>query len=155
MSFTKTCKICGCEFESEARNTRYCSDKCAKRAAKKAAKKRKVKKDENYNETVELDRLICKAYALSREIAEMFVPKICACTEEHECCDEFECHHKDHNPFNMAPSNLQWVCKNGHVAIHSSEEDVDIYSELKAYAVLKQQAEIRERNRLLREEVEE
>ena len=36
MAYSKTCKICGKSFESDSKNTVYCSDKCAKRGAKKA-----------------------------------------------------------------------------------------------------------------------
>ena len=43
MAFTKKCKICGATFESDSRNTVYCSDKCAKRGAKKAYRSRKMK----------------------------------------------------------------------------------------------------------------
>lgn len=149
MTFHKTCKICGNEFESESRNKSYCSDKCAKRGAKKAAKRRKMKSNFSEEHATEksLDKLVQRAYVLSREIAIALIPQKCSCTDPNHVCDkELQVHHIDHNPLNMSPSNLRWLCVKAHAELHSQEEDVDLLNELKAYATIKEQTEIRERN---------
>lgn len=158
MSFTKTCKICGATFESEARNTIYCSDKCAERGAKKAYRKRKMKHINAVRsaDDKEIENLITAAYKLSRDVAKMCLLKKCACTDENHVCDgDLQVHHIDHNPFNCHPSNLMWVCEKAHNEIHASEEDCSIDSEIKAWAIIRKQAEIRERNATKRAEKKE
>lgn len=150
MTFTKVCKICNKEFESESRNTSYCSDKCAKRGAKKAYRRRKMKhiNSPTYKDDKEIMKLVSKARAVSREIATAFLPIKCSCTDpNHECDGELQCHHIDHNPFNMHPSNLRWLCTKAHAALHAKEEDCNILEEMKAFAKIKEQAEIRARNK--------
>ena len=149
MSFTKTCKICGSTFESDARNTIYCSDKCAKRGAKKAYRSRKMKHINavRRGDDKEIENLISAAYKLSREVAKMCLIKKCSCTDkDHVCEGELHVHHKDHDPFNCDPSNLIWLCEKAHNEIHSQEEDCSIESEIKAYVTIRKQSEIRERN---------
>ena len=149
MSFTKTCKICGSTFESDARNTIYCSDKCAKRGAKKAYRSRKMKHINavRRGDDKEIENLVSAAYKLSREVAKMCLIKKCSCTDKDHVCDgELHCHHKDHNPLNCHPSNRVWLCEKAHNQIHSQEEDCSIESEIKAYVTIRKQSEIRERN---------
>lgn len=149
MTYQKTCKICKKEFESESRNTLYCCDKCAKRGAKRAYRSRKMKRirSTDYVTEKEIDKIIKKAYALSREIGEMFLNKKCMCIEPgHVCEGEIELHHIDHCPMNMHPSNLIWLCKKAHVHLHSLEEDCDFPGELKSFLIIKEQSNIRKRN---------
>lgn len=149
MSFTKTCKICGSTFESDARNTIYCSDKCAKRGAKKAYRSRKMKHINavRRGDDKEIENLISAAYKLSREVAKMCLIKKCSCTDKDHVCDgELHVHHKDHCVLNCHPSNLVWLCEKAHNQIHSQEEDCSIESEIKAYVTIRKQSEIRERN---------
>ena len=154
MAYQKTCQICSKAFESESRNTRYCCEACAARGAKKAHRRRKLKaiRSEGYASEKEINQLIQRAYTLSRDIAKMFIPQECSCTDsDHVCEGELECHHIDHNPLNMAPSNLRWLCKKAHAELHSKEEDCDFMGELKAYKLIKEQADIRTRNKSKRE----
>ena len=83
MTYQKTCAICGKSFESKARNTRDCSDACIARGAKKAHRRRKLKaiRSESYSSDKEISQLVQRAYTLSREIATMFIPKECSCTD--------------------------------------------------------------------------
>lgn len=150
MAFTKKCKICGNEFESEARNTVYCSEKCARRGAKKAYRSRKMKHINavRNGDKKEIENLITAAYKLSREVAKMCLPKICvfADDENHICDGELQVHHKNHTPFDMRPENLMWVCEKAHNEIHAKEEDCSIRDEINAYVTIRKQAEIRIRN---------
>lgn len=149
MAFQKTCKICGNTFESESRNTIYCSERCAKRGAKKAYRSRKMKHINavRRGDDKEIESIIKSAYNLSREIAKLTLHKVCSCTDEnHICSGELQVHHIDHDPFNMHPSNLMWVCEGAHAKIHASEEDCSTVDEIKAYITIRKQAEIRKRN---------
>lgn len=149
MTYSKTCKICGNTFESESRNTVYCSDKCAKRGAKKAYRSRKMKHINavRRGDEQEIENLITAARRLSRDIAKLCLHKVCSCTDEgHVCEGDLVCHHKDHNPFNCDPSNLMWVCEKAHNEIHAQEEDCSVVDEIKAYITIRKQAEIRKRN---------
>lgn len=149
MPYTKTCKICGNTFESESRNTVYCSDKCAKRGAKKAYRSRKMKHINavRRGDDSEINNLIHNAYKLSREVAKLCLIKKCSCTDkDHVCEGELHVHHIDHDVFNNHPSNLMWLCEKAHKEIHSSEENCSIESEIKAYIVIRKQNETRDRN---------
>lgn len=149
MTFHKTCKICGNEFESESRNKSYCSDKCAKRGAKKAAKRRKMKSNFSEEHATEksLDKLIQRAYVLSREIAIALIPQKCSCTDPNHVCDkELQVHHINHFVLDMRPQNLRWLCAKAHSELHAREEDCSNLDELKAFLTIKEQTEIRERN---------
>lgn len=114
--YHKTCKCCGKEFESEARNTRYCSQACCdkmqkvgKAKAKKCAKRRKA-----YDEDKELQRLIGRAYSLTQAIGEL-LPKPDDFSEE-----TYELHHGLCDPFNMNPLQLFWAKKGDHERYHQS-----------------------------------
>lgn len=149
MTFTKTCKICGNTFESDSRNTKYCSDKCSKRGAKKAYRSRKLKhlNAVRNGDDKEIDSLIASAYKLSREVAKMCLIKKCSCTDKDHVCDgELNVHHIDHCVFNNNPSNLQWLCEKAHHEIHNQEEDCSIRDEIKAFVTIRKQEEIRYRN---------
>ena len=149
MAYSKTCKICGKSFESDSKNTVYCSDKCAKRGAKKAYKSRKMKRINaiRRGDDKEIEALITAAYKLSREVAKMCLHKKCSCSDkDHVCEGELHVHHKNHNPFDTRPENLCWLCEKAHHELHAVEEDCSIIDETKAYVTIRKQAEIRERN---------
>lgn len=149
MAFQKTCKICGKTFESEARNTIYCSDKCAKRGAKKAYRSRKMKHINavRRGDDKEIENLMSAVYKLSRDVAKLCLVKRCSCKDkDHVCEGELHVHHINHNPFDARPENLCWLCEKAHNEIHAEEEDCSIMDEMKAYVTIRKQAEIRERN---------
>lgn len=150
MAYTKVCKICGESFESDSRNTIYCSDNCSKRGRKKAYRARKMKHINavRRGDDKEIENLITTAYHLARDVAKMCLIKKCSCTDPDHICDGDLCvHHKDHDVFNNHPSNLIWVCEKAHNMIHSEEEDCSIDNEIKSWVTIRKQAEIRERNR--------
>ena len=149
MPFKKNCKICGTEFESDARNTIYCSDKCAKRGAKKAYRSRKMKHINavRRGDDKEIENVISAAYKLSREIAKLCLIKKCSCADpDHVCDGELQVHHINHDCFNCHPSNLMWLCEKAHHEIHNQEEDCSINDEIKAFITIRKQEAIRERN---------
>lgn len=151
MVFKKKCKICGNDFESESRNTIYCSDKCAKRGAKKVYRSRKMKHINavKRGDDKEIEILISNAYRLSREVAKMCFIKKCACKDpNHTCEGELVVHHINHLIFDNNPANLMWLCEKAHKEIHNNEEDCSIMDEIKAYIIIRKQSEIRERNKL-------
>lgn len=154
MAFKKKCKICGNDFESESRNTIYCSDKCAKRGAKKAYRSRKMKHINavRRGDEKEIEILINASYKVAREVAKMCLIKKCACKDPNHICEgELQVHHINHCLFDNNPSNLMWVCEKAHKEIHAVEEDCSIVDEIKAYVTIRKQADIRERNRVLQE----
>lgn len=149
MTYSKTCKICGKSFESESKNTVYCSDKCAKRGAKKAYRSRKMKHINavKRGDDKEIEALITSTYKLSRDVAKMCLHKKCMCTDkDHTCSGELHVHHIDHDPFNCHPSNLMWLCEKAHHELHAIEEDCSIHDELKSFIFIRKQEGIRERN---------
>ena len=149
MTFTKKCSICGAEFESESRNTKYCSDKCSKRGAKKAYRSRKMKRinARRRGDEKEIEIIIHSAYKLAREVAKMFLYKGCSCEDkDHICSGDLCVHHIDHNPFNNHPSNLRWLCEKAHSELHTHEEDCSVFEEMKAFVTIRKQREIRDRN---------
>ena len=155
MAFSKTCKICGTSFESDSRNTIYCSEKCAKRGAKKAYRSRKMKHINavRRGDDKEVESTVAAAYKLARDVAKLCLIKKCDCTYNgHVCEGELQVHHKDHNPLNNNPSNLQWLCEKAHKEIHSNEEDCSIIDEIKAFVTIRKQSEIRMRNENKRKE---
>lgn len=155
MTFSKTCKICGTSFDSDARNTIYCSEKCAKRGAKKAYRSRKMKHINavKRGDDKEIENIIAAAYKLSRDVAKLCLIKKCDCISDgHICEGELQVHHKDHCVFNNSPSNLQWLCEKAHKEVHSNEEDCSIVDEIKAFVTIRKQTEIRMRNENKRKE---
>lgn len=148
--YSKQCKLCGNTFESESRNTVYCSDKCAKRGAKKAYRSRKMKHINaiRRGDDQEVQNLITAARHISRDVAKLCLHKVCSCKDPNHVCEgELVVHHKDHNVFNCDPSNLMWLCEKAHNEIHSNEEDCSNVDEIKAYITIRKQAEIRQRNK--------
>lgn len=121
--FHKTCKHCGKEFTSTARNTRYCSNECcdAAQVVNKAKKRKCAKRRKAYDENRELNRLISRAYSLSQAVG-AYLPKVCADHDDpnHTCEGPMELHHKDGNPFNCSPSNLEWRCRRSHEDIQKT-----------------------------------
>ena len=149
MKYKKKCPVCGKAFESDVRNKKYCGDACAKRGAKKAYRSRKMKHIRSVmsGDEKEIDNIIQTSYKLAQVIAKMFLPKVCSCTEPgHKCNEKLNVHHKDHNCLNNSVTNLCWLCENAHHQIHNEEEDCSVKEELKAYVVIRKQADIRKRN---------
>ena len=114
VEYSKKCKLCGREFTSTSRNTRYCSEECFEKAqrANKARQKKLKKRREDYDNNVVFQRLLSRAYALSQAVAEECVTKECAlCGRDstHVCEGSLELHHKDSNPFNISIDNLVWL----------------------------------------------
>lgn len=149
MKYSKKCKICNKTFESDSKNTVYCSDKCAKSGAKKAARRRKMKHINavRRGDDKEVDALLVAARKLSRDIAKLCLHKVCGCKDENHVCEgELVCHHIDHDPLNCHPSNLIWLCEKAHREVHLVEEDCSMQEEMKAFITIRKQAEIRKRN---------
>lgn len=149
MAYQKKCKICGNAFESESRNTIYCSDKCAKRGAKKAYRSRKMKHINavRRGDDKEIESLLVAARKLSRDVAKLCLHKVCSCKDENHICEgDLQVHHIDHCVWNNSPQNLQWLCEKAHRELHNNEEDCSIIDETKAFITIRKQAEIRERN---------
>lgn len=128
--YNKKCVYCGKEYQSTARNSRYCSSECCEKAQVVNKKKKKVrqKKRKLYEENKEINRALSKAYALAHEVADLYkIPKVCAHSDyDGECTETMELHHKDLNPFNNAPWNLEWICKRHHKAHHDRLGDVNM-----------------------------
>lgn len=157
MSYSKICKICGNEFESESKNAKYCSDNCSKRGAKKARRSRKLKHINavRRGDDKEIDGLIRLAYKLAHEAAKLCLHKKCACKDkDHICSEKLVIHHIDHNVLNNHPSNLMWLCEKAHREIHKQEEDCSINEEIKSFITIRKQSEIRERNLIRQKERE-
>lgn len=149
MAYSKTCKICGKSFESDSKNTAYCSNKCAKCGAKKAYRSRKMKHINavRRGDDKEIEALITEAYKLSRAVAKLCLIKKCSCEDKDHACDgPLHVHHKNHNPLDTRPENLCWLCEKAHHELHAVEEDCSIMEEMKAYIAIRKQSEIRERN---------
>lgn len=130
--YTKTCKYCGKEFLSDARNQRYCCDECTEKAQVVRKKKNKVrkKKRQEYDKNKEINRALTKAYSLCETVFELYqIPKVCNCKAHGfttSCNGELERNHKDLNPFNNAPWNLEYLCKSHHKAYHDTQGDVNM-----------------------------
>lgn len=149
MKYSKKCKICNKTFESDSKNTVYCSDECAKSGAKQAARRRKMKHINavRRGDDKAVDALLVAARRLSRDIAKLCLHKVCGCKDENHVCEgELVCHHIDHCVWNISPSNLMWLCEKAHHELHSEEEDCSNVDELKAYVTIRKQEEIRKRN---------
>lgn len=110
MAYKKTCRHCGKEFESEARNTKFCSEECQKRKARKIKQRRK-----EYNETREAQRMVAACYSLARRVAEEFVP-----IPEDFRGLKIEVHHRNGNIFDNRPENLEWVTIDLHKIRHQN-----------------------------------
>ena len=149
--FSKICKICNNQFESESKNSVYCSDKCRKRGNKKAYRSRKMKHINavKRGDDCEINNIITAAYKLAHAVAKLCLQKKCSCTsKDHVCAGNLVIHHINHNVFDNRPQNLQWLCEKAHSEIHSSEEDCSIFDEIKAFIIIRKQSEIRDRNLL-------
>lgn len=130
--FTKKCKYCDKEFESEARNTRYCSLTCCSKAQQKQRKIKQVRKRKRkeYSENVEINRVLSAAYTLAKKVSDLFdLDRTCHCQEfylEGDCTEDIQLHHRNFNPFDNRPENLIWLCTSHHAKLHSNSNDVNI-----------------------------
>lgn len=128
--FKKTCKYCDKEFESESRNTRYCSDECCQKAQKKRVSQNKTRKRkrQEYDENREINRALSVAYNLAHKVADLYeIPKVCCHQHlEGECKGDLQLHHHDSNPFNNSPWNLGWSCNGHHMKHHTLTKDVNM-----------------------------
>lgn len=132
--YEKICKNmkCNCEYLSDSRNQKYCSDDCSdymKGVVKKKSKHR-AKKRKEYDKNKDINRALSKAYSLCETIFELYqIPKVCKCKElglEGECSGDLERNHEDLNPFNNAPWNLGYLCKSHHKRYHDKQGDVNM-----------------------------
>lgn len=126
--YKKVCKHCGKEFESVARNTRYCSQECCDKAQKvrTSHNKKCAKRRKEYDENKDLARLVSRTYAIANALGAL-IPKVCALSGQpgHECSGPMELHHKNGNPFNNSLSNLEWRCRCAHEEAH---KEMPVYS---------------------------
>lgn len=138
--FKKVCKSvkCGKEFYSDSRNQRYCCQECSDymQGVNKKKTKIRARKRKEYDKNKEINRALTKAYSLCETIFELYkIPKVCNCSEhgfDTPCSGSLERNHKDLNPFNNAPWNLEYLCKSHHARYHSTQGDVnmvDTYNE--------------------------
>jgi hypothetical protein len=126
--YNKICKYCGKEYQSSSRNARYCCQECCDKAQVKRKKQNKVraKKRKAYDENKEINRALTKAYSLAHTVAKLYgIPKVCCCADEH-CNGPLELNHKDLNPFNNSPWNLEYRCLHHHKAYHDNQGDVNM-----------------------------
>jgi len=127
--YNKTCKYskCGKAFQSEARNTRYCSDECYAGAQKenKAKAKKNSDRRKKYDNDKELARLAARCYALSRDIAMAVLPS------PPNDGQKYELHHYQMDPFNCSPLNMTWVVKGRHENYHQVLPEADVVFVLK------------------------
>lgn len=138
--YQKICKNpkCNCEYLSDSRNQKYCSDECAeymKGVVKKKTKRKAVRRKE-YDKNREINRALSKAYSLCETVFELYkIPKVCNCKEhglEGECSGPLQRHHKNGNPFDNSPWNLEYECARHHKMYHDKVGDinmVDTYNE--------------------------
>lgn len=135
-TYQKVCKYCGSEFESTARNTRYCSKVCSDKAQEiniRKTKKRRTKRKE-YSLNKKVNNTLSYAYKTAHKVAELFlIPKVCNCSAynfDTPCTGDLELNHKDLNPFNNNPNNLEYLCKHHHARYHAEVVgDVNVVAE--------------------------
>ena len=120
--YKKICKNpkCNKDFESESRNTRYCSTECCataqiinKKKDKKCSKRRKRVPGGPCFTTFTIKDLC----SLSRDVADAVLQKKCQMSlrdPSHVCSGNLELHHKDANPFNISISNMEYLCRTAH-----------------------------------------
>lgn len=126
--YKKKCVYCGKEYESTSRNSRYCCQECCDKAQikNKKVKKTRARKRKEYDENKEINRALTKAYALAHAVADLYqIPKVCCCADEN-CKGPLELNHKDLDPFNNEPWNLEYRCKSHHKAWHDTQGDVNM-----------------------------
>lgn len=119
--FNKLCAYCGREFQSESRNTRYCSKECCDKAQKRKTKVNKARevRRRRYDQTREIQLLLATSYRAAERMAFLTLEKKCACNGLIEKDGPLELHHKDGNPLNNSPSNLVWLTKSKHAKLHT------------------------------------
>lgn len=119
----KRCTFCGKGFKSPSRGTRYCSPKCQRDA--QISNKR-----EDYKENREFRRVLDRAYPLAHLVADLFkIPRVCnylAHSYKDACVVELHLHHRDRNPFNNSPDNLEWLCIHHHKVCHNGLELINM-----------------------------
>lgn len=130
MSYTKICRFCGKEFQSEARNTRYCSQDCCDKANvknRKIKKSRAVRNKQRKENEVE-NRLLTRAYSLTSFVAESFNLPSCNCEFCKGDSEKYpnENHHKNLNPLDNTPNNIIRVCNHRHKIIHNQMPDINM-----------------------------
>ena len=128
--YLKSCVICGRVYGSDARGQRYCSPECAAKGQEKIKevnKKRQTRRIYQRHNHEEV-KLMVQAYQLARAVAEKFYPTVCAVCGE---IDMLEVHHKDRNPLNNQPGNLEWLCKKHHSEAHAGLKRISFVEALK------------------------
>ena len=130
--YKKICKYCNKDFESVARNQRYCSTDCCSKAQEVNKKKQKTRKRKRkeYDANKEINRALSQSYAVCEKVFELFkIPKKCNCQAygfDDECSGEMERHHKDGNPFNNSPDNLEYMCRRHHAKADDLHANVNV-----------------------------
>ena len=133
-AYKKTCKSTKCskEFYSDSRNQRYCCQGCSDymQGVNKKRTKVRARKRKEYDKNKEINRALTKAYSLCETLFELYqIPKVCNCAEHGyttPCSGPLERNHKDLNPFNNSPDNLEYMCKSHHAKYHTEMGDVNM-----------------------------
>jgi hypothetical protein len=112
----KTCVRCRKTYQTSSAKQKYCSSDCCSKAQ---GTKRRVRKERSLEESAH--RLKSRAYALAKEVAELYCPKPVGIPEE-----DLRVHHKDLNPFNNSPENLLWMFHQDHELLHAKLPRVNI-----------------------------
>ena len=126
--YNKICIYCGKEFQSNSRNTRYCSKECLDKAQLKrqsVTKRRRVRRKE-YDKNKEVCRLLSRAYKLAKSVAEELKLPKCNCEYCKGGSTDIELHHLNLNPLDNTPSNLIYLCKKKHAIVHSMQKSVNM-----------------------------
>lgn len=119
--YHKACKYNRCKkkFYTNSRNQGYCDPECQKRHYSTRKNRQKA-----YEENKDLMRMLSATYKVAQQVAELFLgeKKCCECGST----DNIELHHKDCNPFNNDPRNLEWRCKRHHAEIHKTLPNINM-----------------------------
>lgn len=143
--YRKRCLFCGKEFSGPSRNLRYCSDpKCI--ARREALSKRKQHRKSVYRRNIVEFRAMALARAAARKTAESILQ---SAGVERKCCFDscaetdpknLELHHRNGNPFDIHPSNLEWLCTVHHPVVQKELDAMLAHARsfFKAFTVLVQ-----------------
>lgn len=112
-AFQKVCRVCHKEFESNARNTKYCGDECADKTKGIHAGRAKRRRDYKRNASDRRRQSMSRKQAREFCIAEHTVANCTRCGVALQI-KELEDHHRDGNPFNNDKDNLTLHCGKCH-----------------------------------------
>ena len=128
--YKKVCKDpkCNCTYWTTSRNQKYHSVECQERMKVVVKKKsaRKAKRRAEYDENAEINRTLSSCYTLAHKVADLYkIPRRCTCHGK-GCNGPLQLHHKDGNPFNNSPWNLEWLCASHHKRLHDTIPDINM-----------------------------